>query len=158
MTDRNLAKELAQLATQVDSLEKELVRAWAEREREAGHRRRAEADADDLREQLRHARHRAKVAEHELAAASAKLDAVEHAAGGRERELREQLDQAEQAKKVLRHEVEQTERERRALELNYKEVLQNLRHAAREARTSPDVRPAAEEVTLVPLDPGDNGW
>jgi hypothetical protein len=62
---------------------------------------------------------------------------------------------SEQTKKVLRHELEQTERERKALELNYQEVLQNLRHAAREARTSVDVRPVADDVTLVP---GDNGW
>jgi chromosome segregation ATPase len=158
VTERNLAKELAHLATQADSLEKTLVRAWAEREREAEHRKRAEAEAEELRQQLRHARHRAKVAEHEVANATAKLDAVEHAANGRESELREQIDQLAQTKRVLRHEVEQTERERRALELNYREVLANLRHAAQEARTATHVRPAAEEVPLLPVDPPDNGW
>jgi septal ring factor EnvC (AmiA/AmiB activator) len=158
MTERNLAKELAHLATQADSLEKTLVRAWAEREREAKHRKRAEADAEELRQQLRHARERAKVAEHEVASTTAKLEAIEHTAGARESELREQVDQLEQAKKILRHEVEQTERERRALELNYREVLGNLRHAAREARTSTRERPAAEEVTVLSLDPPDNGW
>jgi chromosome segregation ATPase len=158
MTEPNLAKELALLATRADSLEKALAQARAEKAREAQLRERAEGDAEQLRQQLRHARERAKTAEHELANTSARLDAVEHAAGARDSELREQLNQAEQAKKILRHEVEQTERERRSLELNYREVLQNLRHAAREARTAVDERPAAEEVTLVPLDPGDNGW
>ena len=155
MNETTLANELSLLATRADSLEKAVVRLGAEKQREAELRERAEGEAEELRQQLRHARQRAKTAEHELANASARLDGIEHAAGARESELREQLDQAEQAKKVLRHEVEQTERERRALELNYKEVMQNLRHAAREARTSGDVRPAADEVTLVP---GDNGW
>ena len=158
MSERNLAKELAHLATQADSLEKTLVRAWAEREREAEHRKRAEAEAEELRQQLRLAPERAKAAEHEVASATARLEAVEHTAGARERELREQVDQLEQSKRVLRHEVEQTERKRRALELNYREVLGNLRHAAQEARTATHGRPAAEEVPLVPLDEPDNGW
>jgi chromosome segregation ATPase len=158
MTERNLAKELSLLATQADSLEKALVRAWEEREHEAEHRKRAEAQAEELRQQLRHARQRAKAAEHEVSITTAKLEAFEHNAGARESELREQVVQLEQTKKVLRHEVEQTERERRSLELNYREVLANLRHAAQEARTATYERPRAEEVPLVPLDPPDNGW
>jgi chromosome segregation ATPase len=154
MTERSIAKKLTLLATEADSLEKALVQVRAERAREAELRSRAELDAEELRQQLRQARRRAKAAEHQLAELSASVGAIENAAGARESELREQLDQAEQAKKVLRHEVEQTERERRALELNYREVLANLRHAASEVRHS---RPPAEEVTVVPSR-DDIGW
>lgn len=158
MNEPTLANELSLIATRADSLEKTLVQVRAEKERETQLRERAEGEAEQLRRHLRHARERAKTAEHELANVSAKLDAVEHVAGARESELREQLDQSEQAKRILRHEVEQTERERRALELNYQEVMQNLRHAAREARTAVEVRPAAEEVTLADWEPRDSGW
>ena len=73
-----------------------------------------------------------------------------------ERELRARFDDAEQAKKVLRHEVEQSERERRAMEVHLKEVLGNLRQAAREAQR---VRAASEpdEATMVTA-PRDVGW
>ncbi len=157
MNERSLAKELSLLATEVDSVEKSLVQAKAERANEAELGKRAEVDAQELRQQLRHARQRAKTAEHELAHLSARVEAIEHAARARESELREQLDQAEQAKRILRHEVEQTERERRALELNYREVLGNLRSAAQEAR-APAVAQPAEEAALVPPGPRDNGW
>ncbi len=158
MNEQSLAKELSLLATEVDSLEKSLVQAKAEWANEAELGKRADVDAQELRQQLRHARQRAKAAEHELAHLSARVEAIEHAAQAREGELREQLDQAEQAKRILRHEVEQTERERRALELNYREVLANLRRAAQEARAPDSARPAAEEAALVPPGPDDNGW
>jgi chromosome segregation ATPase len=151
MTKRDIPKELTLLATEVDSLGKALALANAERAREGELRRRAEADAQELRQRLRHANRRAKAAERELADISATTESAAHTAESRERDLLEQLDQAEQAKRVLRHEVEQTERERRSLELNLREVLGNLRHAAQEAHASRD-------ATLVPPVPSDNGW
>lgn len=151
MTERDISKELTLLATEVDSLSKALALAKGERARESELRTRAEADAQELRQRLRYANRRAKAAERQLADISATTESVAHTAESRERELREQLDQAEQAKKVLRHEVEQTERERRSLELNLREVLGNLRHAAQEAHASRD-------ATLVPPVPSDNGW
>lgn len=158
MDERTLARELTLLATKADSVEKALVQARAERTHEAELRKRAEVDAEELRQQLRHARRRAKAAEHQLAELSSRVEAIEHAHNTRESDLREQLDQAEQAKKILRHEVEQTERERRALEMNYREVLANLRHAAQEARVPDGGRPPAEEVTIVPGPRDDSGW
>jgi multidrug efflux pump subunit AcrA (membrane-fusion protein) len=159
MAERNLAKELALLATEVDSLAKALVQKEAERAREAELRERAEADAQDLREQLRQARRRANAAERELAGSNARIESAEHSHEVNERELRARLKQAEETKKVLRHEVEQIERERRALELNLREVLANLRHAGQEADHSRVAsRPTADEATLVPPHPADNGW
>ncbi len=158
MDERTLARELTLLATEADSVEKALVQARAEWTHEAELRKRAEVDAEELRQQLRHARRRAKAAEKQLAELSSRVEAIEHAAHARESELREQLDQAEQAKKILRHEVEQTERERRALEMNYREVLANLRHAAQEARVPAGGRPPAEEITVVPGPRDDSGW
>ena len=143
-----VAKEIALLATQVDSLEKALVQAQAERARELKRRERAEADAQELREQLRHARQRANAAERELANASAKIEVAE-----------DHAKQSDDAKRVLRHEVEQIERERRALELNLREVLGNLRQAGQRAEHSPAAsRTAPDEVTLVQSRPTDNGW
>ncbi len=158
MDERTLARELTLLATEADSVEKALVQARAEWTHEAELRKRAEVDAEELRQQLRHARRRAKAAEKQLAELSSRVEAIEHAAHARESELREQLDQAEQAKKILRHEVEQTERERRALEMNYREVLANLRHAAQEARVPAGGRSPAEEITVVPGPRDDSGW
>jgi hypothetical protein len=158
MDERTLARELTLLATEADSVEKALVQARAERTHEAELRKRAEVDAEELRQQLRHARRRAKAAEQQLAELSSRVEAIEHGHNARESELREQLDQAEQAKKILRHEVETTERERRALEMNYREVLANLRHAAQEARVPVGGRPPAEEVTIVPGPRDDSGW
>ena len=159
MNERNLAKELSLLATEVDSLAKALVRKEAERAREAELRKRADADAQELRQQLRQARRRANAAERELAGSNARIESAEHSHEVNERELRVRLRQAEDAKKVLRHEVEQAERERRALELNLREVLANLRHAAQEAdHTRVGTRPAADEATLVSTQPPDNGW
>ena len=159
MSERNLAKELALLATEVDSLEKALVLAEAERAREAERRKRADANVRELRQQLRHARDRAKAAERELAGVNARMDAAEHSAEVNERELRARLKQADEAKKVLRHEVEQIERERRALELNLREVLANLLQAGQEADHSRAGSPAVvDEATLVTRRPADNGW
>jgi chromosome segregation ATPase len=150
----SLAKELSLLATQVDSLEKALVQKEAERAREAELRRRADADGQELRQQLQQARRRANAAERELAGSNARIESAEHSYEVNERELRARLKQSEEAKKVLRHEVEQVERERRALELNLRQVLDNLRHAAQETDRS---RPA-DEATLVQSRPADNGW
>ena len=83
------------------------------------------------------------------------MQASAHTAQSRERELRVQLEQAEQTNEVLKHEVERVERERRALQLNLREVLGNLRHAAKEAGGS---RGAADQATLVPGRPADSGW
>jgi chromosome segregation ATPase len=143
-----IAKEIALLATEVDSLEKALVQAQAERARELKRRERAEADAQQLRLQLRHARERANAAERELANATAKIEAA-----------RDSAKQSDEAKKVLRHEVEQIERERRALELNLREVLANLRQAGQRAEGSQAApRTAPDEATLVQSRPSDNGW
>jgi predicted nucleic acid-binding Zn-ribbon protein len=159
MHERNLAKELSLLATEVDSLAKALVQAEAERARETELRRRAEAEVQELRLQLQQARRRAKAAERELAGTNARIDSAEHRFDVNERELRARLKQEEEAKKVLRHEVEQIERERRALEVNLSEVLANLRHAAQEADHSRAAsRPAADDATLVPSRPVDAGW
>ena len=155
MSERNLAKELALLATEVDSLAKTLSLAQAERARDADRSARAAAKAEELQQQLGHARRRAKIAEREFAKLSASVEAEAHAARSRERELRAQLDQAQQANEVLRHEVERSERERRALQLNLREVLGNLRHAAQDAGAS---RVVTEQATLVPAQPPDSGW
>ena len=159
MPERNLAKELSLLATDVDSLAKALVQAEAERAREAELRQRADADVQELRLQLRQARRRANAAERELAGSNARIEAAEHGHEVNERELRARLKETEEAKKVLRHEVEQIERERRALELNLSEVLANLRHAAQEADHSRVASlPDADEATLVTTRPVDTGW
>ena len=67
MPERSLAKELALLATEVDSLAKTLSLAQAEQARDAERCTRADAKAEELRQQLGHARRRAKIAERELA-------------------------------------------------------------------------------------------
>src|SRR3954451_14739964 len=104
MQERNLAKDLSLLATEVDSLAKALSLAQAEHGREAERRTRADAKAEELRQQLGHARQRAKTAERELATLSASVEATAHAAQSRERELRVQLEQAQQTNDVLRRE------------------------------------------------------
>lgn len=159
MHEPDLARKLSLLATDVDSLAKALVQAQAERAREQVHRKRADARAEELSQQLRQARRRAKAAERELATLSASTDATEHRAQTTERELRERLEQEEQAKTVLRHEVERIERERRALALNLREVLGNLRSAAQEAQQARVAdRGAADDVTLMPSRTLDTGW
>jgi chromosome segregation ATPase len=159
MHEPDLARKLSLLATDVDSLTKALVQAQAERASEQTHRQRADARAEELSQQLRQARRRAKAAERELATLSASTDAIEHRAQTTERELRERLEQEEQAKTVLRHDVERIERERRALALNLREVLGNLRSAAQEARQSRVAdRAGADDVTLMPSGTPDTGW
>ncbi len=159
MHEPDLARKLSLLATDVDSLAKALVLAEAERAREQAHRKRADARAEELSQQLRQARRRAKAAERELATLNASTEATAHRAQTRERELRKRLEQEEQAKTVLQHEVERIERERRALALNLREVLGNLRNAAQEAgQAHRSDRAAAEEATLIPSRTPDTGW
>ena len=158
MTERNLAADLLLLATEVDSLSKALTLARAESAHEQNLRQKADREAQDLRQQLRQARRRAKTAERELGAVTASSEAGAHTARAREQELQERLDQAQQANEVLRHEVEQTESERKAMEANLREVLGNLRHAAKQAgRSRPSSLPG-EEATLIPSSRPDNGW
>ena len=115
--------------------------------------------AEKLRQELRHARRRAKAAERELAKLSAGVGATEHRARSTERELREQLEQEQQRNEVLAHEVERVEAERRTLQRNLREVLGNLRHAAQEARGSRARPPETlDEATLVSVRRPDVGW
>jgi chromosome segregation ATPase len=159
MSERSKAQELALLATEVDSLEKALVLAQTEQVHESERRKRADVQAEKLRQELRHARRRAKAAERELASLSAGVGATEHRAQSTERELREQLEQEQQRNEVLQHEVERVEAERRTLQRNLREVLGNLRHAAQEARGS-RARSAEtlDEATLVSVRRPDVGW
>jgi chromosome segregation ATPase len=157
MPEQHLAKQLALLATETDSLEKSLALAEAERATEAKRRERADIQVAKLRDELRHARERAKAAERDLGRLSSDADAELHAAQAVERELRVQLDHAQARNEVLRHEVERLERERRALQRNQRELLGNLRHAAEEARLSHGPI-GADDVTLVPTSPTDVGW
>jgi chromosome segregation ATPase len=157
--ERNLAGELALLATEVDSLAKELARAKAELARERDCRQRADSRADELREQLGHAQRRARTAERELGRLNASITATAHANEVTQRELQARLDVAMHESEQLQQDVERKERQRRALEANLREVMGNLRHAAQEARASSTATPAAapEEATLVPPGRG-NGW
>ena len=160
MTERNLAAELLLLATEVDSLSKALALAQGEAARERKLRLQSDRQAEELRQQLRQARRRATAAERELGVVSAGSEAGANRARARESELQERLDQAKQENEVLRHEVEQTESERRALEANLREVLGNLRHAAKQAGRSrtPSIAPEEAEATLIPTSRPDNGW
>jgi chromosome segregation ATPase len=150
MNERNLAKDLALLATEVDSLAKALAQAKAELERETERHRRAQTELAEVRQQLRYARRRAHKAEREFANLAATIETAAHTAQGHERKLRTQLDQALAVNSELREQVERKEGERRALEGNLRELMDNLRCAAEEAgrRTAPD-HPAEDEVTLV---------
>ena len=160
MSERSKAQELSLLATEVDSLEKALVLAQTEQVHESERRKRADVQAEKLRQELRHARRRAKAAERELARLSAGVGATEHRARSTERELREQLEQEQQRNEVLSHEVERIEAERRTLQRNLREVLGNLRHAAQEARGSRATGSAEtlDEATLVSVRRPDVGW
>ena len=148
MSDQTIARDLTLLATEVDSLEKALVLAKTEQAHESERRKRADAQAEKLRQELRQARRRAKAAERELSKLSAGVGATEHRAKATQRELLEQLDQAQQRNEMMQHEVERIEAERRALQANLREVLANLRHAAHEARSS-----SVDEATLVSVRP-----
>jgi chromosome segregation ATPase len=156
--ERNLAKELALLATEVDSLAKELALARAERASETKRRERAATDAAQLRVQLQHARERAKASERDLGRFSRQADADAHTAQAIERDLRLQLEAAQNRNEVLQHEVERIERERRVLERNQRELLGNLRQAAQEAWAPEGSSVATDDATLVPARPTDVGW
>jgi chromosome segregation ATPase len=138
MNERNIAGELALLATEVDSLTKTLVQREAELADEHTRRRQAEADVAGLREQLTIARQRAKTAEREIGKLSTHGEHERHGAEARERDLRERLAQAEAARDDLRGRLEQKERERQALEVNIRELMANLRHAAVKAGEAAD--------------------
>jgi septal ring factor EnvC (AmiA/AmiB activator) len=158
MSEQTIARDLTLLATEVDSLEKALVLSKTEQAHESERRKRADAQAEKLRQELRHARRRAKAAERELSKLSAGVGASEHRAHTTQQGLREQLDQAQQRNKMLQHEIERVEAERRALQENLREVLANLRHAAREARPSGTLPREVDDVTLVSARPRDVGW
>jgi chromosome segregation ATPase len=159
MPDRNLAAELSLLATEVDSLAKALAQAQAELALEREHRRRAESQAEELRQQLRQARRRAKAAEHEVVKVGSNAEAAVHRAEVNERELHARLEQAQQTNEVLRHEVAQTESERQALEMNLREVLGNLRHAAQKVGSTRGASlSAGDEGTVASPPRPDNGW
>jgi chromosome segregation ATPase len=157
--ERNLAGELALLATDVDSLAKDLARAKAELARERDCRHRSDSKAGELREQLGHAQRRARTAERELGRLSANITATAHANEVTQRELQARLDVALHENEQLQQDVERKERQRHALAANLREVMGNLRHAAQEARDSTEGTPAdvPEEATLVPPGRG-NGW
>jgi chromosome segregation ATPase len=160
MKERNLAGELALLATEVDSLAKDLARANAEFARETARRSRADAEAEELRQELGHARRRAQTAERELGKLGAGLEAERHSTQIHQHELQARLDQALHANEQLRLAVAQKERQRRALELNLHEVMGNLRNAAQEAQAAGVTGPVAEpeDATLVPSRPDGIGW
>jgi chromosome segregation ATPase len=161
MDDRNIAGELALLATDVDSLAKSLVQVRAELAREAERRNRAETKAEELRSELGHARRRAQTAERELGKVTAGIEATTHTALVTQHELETRLEQAQHVNEQLRKEVHRKERERRTLELNLRDVMENLRNAAQEAQGSAVVTPPiaqSDEPTLVPTRPGDIGW
>jgi chromosome segregation ATPase len=158
MEDQNLAPRLSLLATEVDSAEKALVQARAEVARERERRKRAETQAQELREQLGLARRRADTAERELGRLSSSIEAEAHKQRVRQDELKSRLDQAQQVNEVLQHDLEHTESERRALETNLQEVLGNLRHAAQQAGPRLGTATTPEDATLVPSRTSDNGW
>jgi chromosome segregation ATPase len=158
MTQQNLAAELSLLATEADSVEKALVQARAELARERDRRTRAEAQSQELREQLALARRRADTAERELGKIGSSIEAEAHKNRVRQRELQARLEQAREVNEVLKHDLEQTESERRALETNLHEVLGNLRHAAQKAGPRLGTAPTVEDATLVPSHTPDNGW
>jgi chromosome segregation ATPase len=160
MAERNLAGELAMLATEVDSLAKALVLARGELARENQRRERAETKAEELRHELGQARRRAQTAERELGKLSASAKASAHTAEGHQHELKTRLEQAQKSNQLLRLEVERKERQRRTLEVNLKEVMENLRNAAQEVQGTAVVAhaPLAEEATLVPPTREDSGW
>ncbi|MGB2952860.1 MAG: hypothetical protein WBB74_05650 [Gaiellaceae bacterium] len=150
MNERNLARELALIATEVDSLAKALVQTKAELAHEAERHRRAQGEANELRQQLRYTRRRAQKAEHEFAKLASSVEAGAHRVDARERELQARLEQTVAANDQLRHEVERKERQRRALEVNLHELMENLRSAAQEVgRTNPAPPSPDEEVTLI---------
>jgi len=160
MTERNLAGELALLATDVDSLAKALVQSQAELSRETDRRNKADAKAAELREELGHARRRAQTAERELGKLTAGIQATSHSAEVNRRELETRLAQLQRSNEMLRQEVLRKERQRHALEQDLREVMENLRNAAQEAQgsTAPPQLAEQDEATLVPSRNTDVGW
>ena len=131
--DRNLSRELALLATEVDSLAKALARTETELDRERRRRHEAETELHRLREEVAICRQRAKKAEGVVAKLAVQSDRDRHAAEVLERELRQQLAVTEQSTEELRESLEHKEGECRALEQNLRELMENLRNAAIEA-------------------------
>jgi len=160
MMERNLAGELALLATEVDSVAKALAQAKAELARETDRRYRADAKAEELRQELGHARRRAQTAERELGKRTASIEASAHSTQIYEHELQVRLEQALQVNEQLRQEVGRKERQRHALEVNLREVMENLRNAAQEAQgvAVANSGAEAEDATLVPSRPDGVGW
>jgi chromosome segregation ATPase len=130
---RSLARELTDLATEVDSLTKALARTQEELARELTRRQRFEQEAVDLAAALAQARRRASTAEQELARLATEDEKKTHVAQVREHELQTRLNEANTMNEGLRLEVERKERQRHALEVDLSDVMQNLRHAAAEA-------------------------
>jgi chromosome segregation ATPase len=132
-TTPNLARELTALATEVDSLEKRLLRCEEELAREAERRKRFEQKAADLSIAVAQARQRATTAERDLARLATELESRNHTAVVREHELETRLSEANATIERLRRELVSKERQRIALETDLADVMQNLRHAASEA-------------------------
>lgn len=130
---RNLARELTDLATEVDSLAKALARTQEELARELTKRQHFEQESVDLAAALAQARQRASSAEQELARLVTEDEKKTHVAQVREHELQTRLNEANAMNEALRREVERKERQRQALEVDLSDVMQNLRHAAAEA-------------------------
>ncbi len=161
MNERNLAGELALLATEVDSLAKALAQAKGELARETERRFRADTKVEELRQEFGHARRRAQTAERELGKLTASIEVRAHSTEIYEHELQVRLEQALQVNEQLRQEVARKEHQRHALEVNLREVMGNLRNAAQEAQGVAGVAtPAveAEDATLVPSRPDGLGW
>jgi chromosome segregation ATPase len=161
MNERTLAKKLAALALEVDSLEKALAQANAELAGQTARRAHFERQTEELREQLAHARQRAKAAEREVGKLSAIAAARAHAAEVREHELQTRLQEALEANELRRQEVEYKERQRQTLEENLREVMSNLRNAAREAGGPSSAVAAAPptqaHVAPLPAEPRNGG-
>jgi chromosome segregation ATPase len=128
-----IARQLTALATEIDSIEKRLVRTQEELARETRRRESCEQKAADLSTALAQARQRASTAERDLARTATELEAHKHTALVREHELETRLAEANQTIERLRRELVSKERQRVALETDLSDVMQNLRHAASEA-------------------------
>jgi chromosome segregation ATPase len=160
MDDRNIAGQLAFLATEVDSLAKTLVRTQEELARETDRRSRADTKAEELRTELGAAKKRAQAAERELGKFTATIEASAHTERAQRQALEQRLEQALQTNERLRKEVQRKESERHTMEANLREVMANLRSAAQEVHGSKVIPPVIrdEEKTLVPSRPQDIGW
>jgi len=154
-TERHLARDLTGLATEVDSIEKRLLRAQEELARETERRRGFEQKAADLSIEVAQARQRAATAERNLARVASEVDANAHTAMVREHELQTRLNEANETIERLRRELESNERRRLALETDLADVMQNLRHAATEAAW-PARQPALQ--ALDDSEPTNVGW